>query len=112
MPGEREIMKTEKAGEELDLRVARFVMGHNPVKKADGTWDVPRYSMEMGAAWLVVEELRKLGCDFDFFASSTKLQPGWADAVFMSQAEEFLERAETPALAICLAALKTTMVRS
>lgn len=105
-------MRIEKAGEELDLRVARFVMRQNPGKKADGAWDVPKYSTEMGAAWLVVEELRKQGCDFDFFASATRLQSGWADAVFLTQTDEYLKRAETPALAICLAALQVALVKS
>lgn len=105
-------MKIETAGEELDLRIARFVMHQNPGKKPDGTWDVPKYSTEMGAAWLVVEEMRKNGCDFDFFASATRIQPGWADAIFLTQTDEYHERAETPALAICLAAFQMVFVRS
>lgn len=105
-------MKTLKAGEEMDLRVARFVLHQNPEKKADGTWDVPKYSTEMGAAWLVVEELRKQGCDFDFYTAATRIQPGWADAIFLTQTDEYHERAETPALAICLAALQVGRVKT
>ena len=103
-------------GPRLDALVAEKVMGW--YKRPDGSlcdpknfqaapvYRIPEYSTQMGDAWRVVEKLRKDGCDFDFFASSRRNSQGWADAVFLRQADEFLERAATPALAICLTALK------
>lgn len=66
---------------------------------------VSNYSIDISAAWQVVEFLRKAGFDFDCFSSSTRLQPGWTDVVLTSQVDEFSARAETFPLALCRAAL-------
>lgn len=105
------------AGRDMDVKVAEAVFGWKVVveKSHTGFFNkqglfqaVPRYSTEMAAAWEVVEHLRKQGCDFDFFASSTRVNPDhWADAVFLTQTTEFLTRAKTAELAICRSALKT-----
>lgn len=72
-------------------------------------WDMKCFepSTDIYSAWEVVEFLRKEGCDFDSFSSSTRLQAGWSDVVFMSQVDESFARAETLPLAICRAALLT-----
>lgn len=119
-----------KVGSELDALVAERVIGwticeHSrkgiPTAQSSGRamcskqdckgelhYDfLDKYSIDISAAWKIVEFLRKEGCDFDSFSSATRLQPGWSDVVFMSQVDEFSARAETLPLAICRAALLT-----
>jgi hypothetical protein len=106
-----------EAGPELDAIIAEKVMGWEPGKIENGLalwWETDQgtkyphdapFSTDISSAWEVVEFLRKEGFDFDSFSSSTRIQAGWSDVVFMSQLDEFSARAETLPLAVCRAAL-------
>lgn len=59
---------------------------------------IPAYSTDIAAAWLVVE---RLGTNF---RELVHLRPGWQATV--TKANNYYAVADTPALAICLVALK------
>lgn len=70
-------------GRELDAAVARYVMGWDVVRTNGVAWygrypgckfsteDVPNYSRDMAAAWLVIERLR------DLWTVATEGVAGW-----------------------------------
>lgn len=92
-----------KAGRALDALVAEKVMGHRP-----GVNSVHAYSTEIAAAWMVVE---KIGNWHEFTFAVIKGVVQWEAGWYESGCEGLEQRAsavaDTPPLAICLAALKT-----
>ena len=73
--------------------------------------EILRYTSDISAAWEVVEKMRELNngdvTEFRFTWRGTK-NPGYCFRIWESDLEVDMEefRADTPALAICLAALK------
>lgn len=80
---------------EIDALVAEHVMG---LKEVRGYTSIPCYSTDISAAWDVVE---KLGCYVEYW-------PGYGASMKSSgrDSPDFLGKAKTAPLAICLAALK------
>lgn len=77
---------------------------------------LPRYSTDVGSAWLVVEKMREDGFYPNVFVDDTgevsepvawfcECDPNW-------RAEAFTSRASTAPLAICIAALKAYAARA
>jgi len=127
-------MTTEKqelaAGGELDALVAEKVMGgvrtdpgsyrypEAPSRRAGVYW-LPQYSTSIADAWLVVEKMREKGwvyCIVQSYPENAE-EPSWDDSTmrvrwwvefsrYRSPVEVTSPECETPALAICLAALK------
>lgn len=81
---------------EIDARVAREVMGLQ-------NGNIP-YSTDMNAAMEVVAQMEKHGCSrLELTFSGQPLQP---EAVMVVNGTAYFRDANTPALAICLAALE------
>lgn len=131
-------MESLKAGRELDLFVAQQVMGLIPCNKwtslnlgsAGGpafqkncahencypaaeqgsalgrVGGCPQYSTKIALAWQVVEHLRQKG--FEFALDSRGGNPYWAEFAKEDYKIGGQATADTPALAICLAALKVS----
>ena len=106
-----------RAGREMDARIARDVMGLlvfqeppfdvNPVLlNADEViiGVVPSYSTDISAAWLVVEQMKARGIRVALIA----YLDGTYGCELRNEGTAFVTREEsdTPAHAICLAALK------
>ncbi len=91
-----------KPGRELDVRVARDVMGIPVTQFADGTWlaangeELEPYSTDIAAAWEVVEKMREVDRAVEIL-----FDHGW-QANFDSGEYQF---GDSAAHAICLAAL-------
>lgn len=67
-------------------------------------WSPEFFSMDIGTAWLVVREMDKRG--YFLLLESTSDRRGYECAFWKSPYVEFRETAASPALAICMAALK------
>jgi hypothetical protein len=104
-------MKNMRPGIELDALIAEKVMGHRLFETPSSglyeeddefNWPLLRYSIDIHAAWEVVEKIGKRFCLI------TQEQPGEAKAWFARTEEEGypVGFGESPAHAICLAALR------
>jgi hypothetical protein len=108
---------TMEAGRELDALVATAVFGltmepgDDPFFMDEYGWpeSVPRYSTDIASAWLVVEEMN--AADWQFL-----LRQNWCHRWFATflkpehpgDSKGWDASADTPQLAICLAALGAT----
>lgn len=124
---------TMEAGRELDALVAERVMGWTRPPRGRVTWTapegygtsfgaVPRYSTDIAAAWLVVEQTAALVVERDDYTFNhltlcqLGIQAGWAasydtiidDYEWHEHVERYPRsaRSETAPLAICRAALR------
>jgi hypothetical protein len=112
-----------KAGRELDLLVAKHVMGYFKIKSLipdepnkvfypelqmkDGEL-VPHYSTDIKDAWEIVEKLRK-----DWTMEIRQVRNGTLDVTFYNyDAKHKSRNIDTAPLAICLAALKAKGVEN
>ena len=110
------------AGREMDVLIAERVMGFPGA--AVGGWTNPKigdpqpYSTDIAAAWTVLEKLRSDGFDIEVSATEVedKYTPGWT-VEFDHDRSPYRTytkhpnawKVETATLAICRAALKTTL---
>ena len=118
------------AGPDLNALVAETVMGWTPIthygergtgfwsttgSESDGPWiadeQIPAYSTDISAAWEIVERLRLAGCTVRLCGEpAADLRWNWRCTVTgMAKGYEsgiWSGSADTPALAICLAALR------
>lgn len=123
------IMDIDKleAGRELDILVAELLTGQSRLEcrvdpmNRDGEpqffWGypaghdfAPEYSTDIRAAWLVVEKLRERSDGhFTLLAFTTNWRAGWMTPVEDDRLDCYhrFAVADTPALAICRAALKS-----
>ena len=79
-----------------------------------GGCTVPHYSETIAAAWLVVEEMRKRGWTIHLSDNRNHYEAAWDCRFFRRENPGHKDRAihigETPALAICVAALRALEV--
>ncbi len=117
-----------KPGRELDALIAEKILGCHPqrlksdIRPGDDDFEcsccdlyfkhsdhlepsrLKAYSTDIAAAWEVVGEVRKRG--FEVYILGNPEYP-WQCRIWNGDQDMGLKRAETPALAICLAALQT-----
>lgn len=93
--------KFAAAGSITDAMVAREIMG-----SAAGS-EVPEYSTDIKAAWLVIERMYELGWWSETGRCGDEGPDAWVAAFRIAEGEEFRSYAPTAALAICRAALWT-----
>jgi len=107
-------------GTELDNEIHDNVMNASPYMSAimNGPFEVksieytvPPYSTDIKAAWEVVEKLWEqeigLNVEREWFSG-----PQWVVKITVRKEDDDWTTAETPAHAICLAALKTTQKKT
>lgn len=121
------VADARQAGRDLDIQIAEQVMGWKPTETV-GLWDLPEggrvsvwnlppYSTDMRAAWLVVDEMHRSGWSFALWSthelSSVLPMPLAAfkrsvhpPSLYGDQGDLTASGSgETPALAICRAAI-------
>lgn len=105
-------------GRELDALIAEKVLGwswdektaispsgsRNAVKAGDPFWWLPEYSIDIAAAWEVVEKMKQL--DFNFTLQNDSFISGWEAAFSKANSHTVWFREESAPHAICLAALQ------
>ena len=96
-----------EAGKELDALIMEKVMGDEPLKGRVAYLN-PSYSIDINAAWEVVEKMKEKGLTVEVFFGweSNKYQKDDWVAIFEDSNGEYLGVAKTAPNAICLAALK------
>lgn len=70
--------------------------------EAEAWGDMPHFSSELEDAWRVVDEVRGVGFDFGIWS----VRDVWVANFEQGEQQEYEAEGETPAEAICLAALK------